>query len=97
MKILLSLITMFLFGSYVLANDGSLPTHFLSDILASFVFGLVLIVLVVIGYKLVDWALKGVNFDVELSKNNLTVGIVVASIILGICYGVSNVVAAILN
>lgn len=101
-------LAMLMSGYAVMANDAQpvvsnssgplgLPSHFMGDVVASIGFGLVLIVLTVIAYKFVDWTLKGVDFDAEISKNNVAAGIVVASIIIGVCYGVSNVVAAILH
>lgn len=106
--VFMAVILAMLMSSYaVMANDAQpsvvssgplgLPAHFMGDVLASVIFGLVLLVLMAVGYKFVDWTLKGVDFDMELSKNNIAVGIVVASIIMGVCYGVSNIVAAILH
>ena len=74
-----------------------LPDHILGDLVAAFAFGLVVILLCVLGYKGIDWALRGVDFDRELAKGNVAVGIVCAGIILGICYAVSSVVVAIIR
>ena len=79
------------------ANNGGLPTHFWTDLVAAFAFGLVVILLVIIGYKTIDWALRGIHFDTELAKGNISVGIVVAAIIIGISHAVSSVVVAILH
>lgn len=104
--VLALVLTMFTSIRMVVAGDGQsvedrsllgLPSHFVGDVVASLIFGLVLLILMVLGYKFVDWALKGVYFDTELSKNNVAVGIVVASIIIGVCFGVSNIMAAILH
>lgn len=77
--------------------SGGLPSHFWTDLVAAFAFGLLVILLVILGYKLVDWALRGVCFDTELTKGNMAVGVVVAAIIIGIALSVSNVVVAILH
>ena len=77
--------------------SGGLPSHFWTDLVAAFAFGLLVILLVILGYKLIDWALRGVDFDVELTKGNMAVGIVVAAIVIGIALSVSNVVVAILH
>lgn len=78
-------------------NSGGLPSHFLTDLVAAAAFGLLSIVLIILGYKVVDWALRGVCFDTELAKGNMAVGVVVAAIIIGISISVSNVVVAILH
>jgi putative membrane protein len=76
---------------------GGLPSHFWTDLVAAFAFGVLVILLVILGYKVIDWALKGVCFDTELTKGNMAVGVVVAAIIIGISLSVSNVVVAILH
>lgn len=78
------------------AHTG-LPSHFWTDMVAAFAFGLLVIGLVTLGYKMIDWFLKGVDFDAELTKGNMAVGVVVAAIIIGIAISVSNVVVAILH
>jgi uncharacterized membrane protein YjfL (UPF0719 family) len=100
MKMFMLAFAMMLLGSgQVLADDASptMPSHFWSDMACAFAFGLVVILLMVIGYKFIDWAMKGVDFDVELTKGNTSVGIVVAAIFIGIAYAVSNVVVAIIH
>ena len=83
--------------SHTAPAPTGLPSHIWMDMAAAFAFGLVVILLVVIGYKSVDWALRRVDFDAELSKGNVAVGIVVASIVIGISLAVSNVVVAIIH
>lgn len=78
-------------------TSGGLPSHFWTDLVAAFAFGLLVILLVIVGYKVVDWSLRGVCFDTELTKGNMAVGVVVAAIVVGISLSVSNVVVAILH
>jgi putative membrane protein len=74
-----------------------LPSHFWMDLVAAFAFGLLVIVLVLLSYKVIDWALRGVDFDAELTKGNMAVGVVVAAIVLGMSLSVSQVVVAIVR
>ena len=56
------------------------------------IFGLVGIVLSIIGFKLFDW-ITPVSFDKELEKGNIAVGILCGAIVIGI----SLVIAAALG
>jgi putative membrane protein len=47
-------------------------------------FGLLGIVLLVLGFKLFEWVTPKLNVEEELSKGNIAVAIVVAAAILGI-------------
>ncbi len=60
-------------------------------ILSTLIFGVIGILLTVLGFKLFDWMLPKVNIEVELAeRHNIAVAIVMAAVILGI----SIVVAA---
>jgi uncharacterized membrane protein YjfL (UPF0719 family) len=74
-----------------------LPDYFLSDIAATIAFGFIAIVLVIIGYKLFDRATPKLPFDEEIKKGNLAMAVVIGSFILGLCYVIGRVVAAILS
>lgn len=65
----------------------------LRDLGLSFIFGLLGIIMMVLGYVIFDKVIPA-DFNKELEKNNTAVGIVVASIIIGIAIIVSRVVAA---
>jgi hypothetical protein len=104
--LVIALIAMMFFAGKVMANDtpttnGSsvfgLPDHILGDLVAATAFGLVTVLLSIFAYKVIDWALKGVEFDKELAKGNIAVGIFCAAIVLGICHAVSSVVVAIIH
>jgi putative membrane protein len=72
----------------------SWPPHtFLGVVLSTTIFGLLGIVLIVLGFKIFDWLSPKINVETELAeKHNIAVAIVVAAIILG----VSVVIAAVL-
>lgn len=62
------------------------PTGFLHAVISSIVFGLIGIVLAIIGFKLFDLATP---FDLEkeiCQEKNIAVGILCAAIVLGICH-----------
>lgn len=72
---------------------GFLPDTFWPGLFATLVFGLVAIALVVLGFKVFDWITPVIDLERELAeRNNLAVAIVMASIILGLCYVVAHIV-----
>jgi len=74
-----------------------LPDYFLGDLVSTFAFGIVAIILVVIGYKTFDKLTPRLSFDDLLAKGNVALAIVIGSFILGLCYVVGRVVSAILG
>jgi putative membrane protein len=72
------------------AQDSSAPVlvhqGFLHSVLASIVFGLVGIVLAIVGFKLFDF-ITPFNLEKEIcQEKNIAVGILCAAIVLGICH-----------
>jgi len=68
------------------AGDSWHPHGLLRALLSSIVFGLVGIVLAIVGFKLFDLVIP-FNLEKEMCENkNIAVGIVCAAIILGICH-----------
>ncbi len=66
-------------------------SNILNLILSTLIFGVIGILLTLLGFKLFDWILPKVNVEVELAeRHNIAVAIVMAAVILGI----SIVVAA---
>lgn len=65
----------------------------LRDLGLSFVFGLLGIIMMVLGYLIFDKVMPA-DFNKELEKNNISVGIVVAAFIIGIALIISRVVGA---
>lgn len=70
-----------------------LPETFWPGLFGTLVFGLVGIALAVLGFKVFDWITPRIDVQKELAeKQNLAVAIVVAAVILGVCYIVAHVV-----
>lgn len=74
-----------------------LPDYFFSDLLATMAFGIVAIFLIIIGYIAFDKLTPKLDFDDLLNKGNISLGIVVGSFILGLCFVIGKVVSAILG
>jgi len=74
-----------------------LPDYFVGDLVATFVFGIVAILLIIIGYLAFDKLTPKLDFDDLLKKGNLALGIVIGSFILGLCYVVGRVVSAVVG
>jgi putative membrane protein len=74
-----------------------LPDYLLSDLVATVAFGVVAILLIVLGYITFDKLTPRLNFSDLLTKGNTALAIVVGSFILGLCYVIGRVVAAILG
>ena len=71
------------------------PTELLKPVISSVVFGLIGIVLTLLGFKLFDWITPGIKVEHELAeKHNLAVAIVVAPIVIGIGILMAAVVSA---
>ena len=59
------------------------------------IFGLIGIVLAVLGFKIFDWITPRIHVETELAeKHNVAVAIVCAAVILGICHIVARVVGS---
>ena len=74
-----------------------LPDYLLPDLISTFAFGIVAILLIVLGYVIFDRLTPKLDFDELLNKGNTALAIVVGSFILGLCYVVGRVVSAILG
>jgi putative membrane protein len=73
-----------------------LPDFFFGDLVATVAFGIVAILLIIVGYVAFDRLTPKLDFDDLLNKGNVALAIVIGSFILGLCYVVGRVVAAIL-
>src|SRR2546423_10415817 len=71
-----------------------LPDLFFPDLVSTFAFGILAILLIIIGYIAFDKLTPKLDFDDLLNKGNLALAIVIGSFILGLCYVVGRVVAA---
>lgn len=74
------------------AATGYLPEHFVPGLIASAAFGLLGIVLLLLGYWLFDCITPRIDVQKELTEKNLAVGMVVAALLLGIAYVAAHVV-----
>jgi putative membrane protein len=74
-----------------------MPDYFLTDLAATAAFGILAILLIIVGYLAFDKLTPKLNFDELLNKGNVALGIVVGSFLLGLCYVVGQVVSAILG
>ncbi len=74
-----------------------LPDYFLGDLVATFIFGIVAILLIIIGYIAFDKLTPKLDFDDLLNKGNMALAVVIGRFILGLCYVVGRVVAAVVG
>lgn len=69
-----------------------MPEHLWTNLLGAGIFGLVGIVLLLLGYWLFELITPKLNVQKELMEKNMAVGVVVAALLLGIAYIVAHVV-----
>ncbi len=74
-----------------------LPEYFFGDLVATVAFGIVAILLIIVGYVAFDKLTPKLDFDDLLNKGNLALAVVIGSFILGLCYVVGRVVSAVLG
>jgi putative membrane protein len=74
-----------------------LPDYLFADLLSTVAFGIVAILLIVLGYIAFDKLTPKLDFGDLLNKGNVALAIVVGSFILGLCYVIGRVVAAVLG
>jgi len=74
-----------------------LPEYFFGDLVATVAFGIVAMLLIIMGYLAFDRLTPKLDFDELLNKGNTALAIVIGSFILGLCYVVGKVVSAILG
>lgn len=74
-----------------------MPDYFLGDLVSTVAFGIVAILLLILGYVAFDRLTPKLNFDDLLNKGNIALAIVIGSFILGMCYIIGHVVAAVVG
>ncbi len=74
-----------------------LPDYFFGDILATVAFGIIAILLIVLGYVTFDKLTPKLDFNDLLNKGNMAMAVVVGSFIMGLCFVIGKVVSAILG
>jgi putative membrane protein len=75
----------------------NLPDFFVGDLVATVAFGIIAILLIVVGYITFDKLTPKLDFNDLLNKGNVAMAIVVGSFILGLCFVVGRVVSAVLG
>ncbi len=75
----------------------TLPDYILQDLVATVAFGIVAILLIILGYIAFDKLTPKLDFDDLLNKGNMALAVVIASFLLGLCYVVGRVVAAVVG
>jgi len=74
-----------------------LPDYFVGDLVATVAFGIVAMLLIILGYVTFDKLTPKLDFDELLNKGNMALAVVIGSFILGLCYVIGKVVSAILG
>lgn len=74
-----------------------LPDYFFGDLVCTVAFGIVAILLLIVGYVTFDKLTPKLDFDDLLNKGNMALAVVIGSFILGLCYIIGRVVSAILG
>jgi uncharacterized membrane protein YjfL (UPF0719 family) len=70
-----------------------LTAKFWDSVISSFIFGILGIGLIVLAVKVFDWISPKIEVQVELAeKKNNAVAIVVAAIIIGMCYLIATAI-----
>ncbi len=75
----------------------NLPDYLFADLLSTVAFGVVAILLIILGYITFDKLTPRLDFNDLINKGNTAMAIVVAAFILGLCYVVGRVVSAVLG
>ncbi len=61
-----------------------LPDYFFTDLVSTVAFGIVAILLLIVGYLAFDKLTPNLDFDDLLNKGNIALGIVIGSFLLGL-------------
>jgi len=75
----------------------NLPDYLLADLVATVAFGIIAILLIILGYLAFDKLTPRLDFSELLNKNNTAMAIVIGAFILGLCYVIGRVVGSILG
>jgi putative membrane protein len=70
----------------------TVPENFWGAAASSALFGLIGIVLLILGYKVFDWLTPSLHFQEELKKGNIAVAIVVSVLLAAIAYIAANAI-----
>jgi putative membrane protein len=76
----------------MLFADLTFPENFWAAVAGSVVFGLIGIILLILGYRVFDWLTPALHFQEELKKGNIAVAIVVSVLLAAIAYIAANAI-----
>jgi putative membrane protein len=76
----------------MLFADFAVPDNFWLAVVSSTTFGLIGIVLLILGYKLFDWLTPNLHFQDELKKGNIAVAIIVGVLLASIAHIAANAI-----
>ncbi len=75
----------------------NVPEYLFSDLVATVAFGILAILLIIIGYTAFDKLTPRLDFSKLLNEGNMAIAVVIGSFILGLCFVVGKVVSSILG
>lgn len=75
----------------------NLPDHLFSDLVCTLLFGVLLIMLIGFGVKMVDWIWTKIDLEEQVQNGNIAAGIVMGSAIVGLCVSLAIVVRGIIG
>jgi putative membrane protein len=76
----------------MLFAEFDVPNNFLLAVASSITFGLIGIVLLILGYKMFDWLTPSLHFQDELKKGNVAVAVIVGVLLASIAYIAANAI-----
>lgn len=74
-----------------------LPEHVFGDVLAVLIFGIPGILLLTVGTMLCDWGWKKLDLQGEVQKENISAGIVMAAVVIGLAVIISSTIRAVVG
>lgn len=74
------------------STSFALPDTFWVGLIGSFVFGLLGLALLVLGFKVFEWVTPKLDVEDQLQKGNVAVAVVTAALLLSLAYIVAHVV-----
>ena len=74
-----------------------LSEDLLADLVTTVAFGIIAILLIIVGYIAFDKLTPRMDFSDQLNKGNLAMAILVGAFIIGLCLVVGHVVAGVLG
>jgi len=75
----------------------TVPDYLFADLVSTVAFGIVAILLIILGYVAFDKLTPKLDFNDLINKGNVAMAIVIGAFIIGLCYVVGRVVGAILG